>query len=220
MSEAPLPPDNPVTLREIVVEARDELLQWDRGFPGTARWMLVDPKQVIRSYLWQRSNRFTKPLRYLLVCVAIGLLMDWLIHQKLALNSILAPDTQLDNFLLQHTAVLQLLLLPLMALVLRLMFHGLRLRYVDALIALCYTQAQINLIGAGIIPLVALLPGDRAIVTATSLLMVCYSLWIWSSVAVGDAWRRWLAAILSLLLSQLLNSGFVWLLHRLMSTNS
>lgn len=210
-----LPPDNPVTLREIVQEAQSELLQWDRGFVGTALWLVRQPALVIRSYLWQRSPRFVKPLRYLLSCVAISLLMSWLIHTKFGLRTPWAPTGEFDNFLIENTAILQLILLPLMAVLLRLAFHGLQLRYVDALVTLAYTQAQVNLAGALLLSLVAVLPGDSHVVGGFSLVMVLYTLWIWFSVASGPRWRRALAAVVALVLSQLLNSGFVLLLQRL-----
>lgn len=210
-------PSNPVTLREILLETRDEVLQWDHGLPGTLHWLLRQPALVIRHYLWQRSGRFTKPLRFLLISVALTILMDWLVHRQLGWRSMVTPAADLDNFLIENSALLLLLILPIIALVFRLCFIGLRIRYVDALVTLAYTQSVINIIGALTILTLPWLPAQRIALTAISLLLLVYTLWVWSGVAIGPAWRRWLAALLTLLLGQVLNGLYLQLIKNLFS---
>lgn len=206
---------SPVTLTEILTEIRDETLQWDHGLPGTFRRLWLTPASVIRAYLWQRSNQYSKPLRYVLISVALGLLVNWFIHDKLGYSSILrSNESDVDQFIRDNAAVLTLLLLPLMAVVMRLLFHGLQIRYVDALVTLTYTQGQVNFASALLTPAVVFLPGSRYVVAAISLFLIVYLLWAWSSVAIGAAWRRWLAALLTLALSQALNGSMLWLLGR------
>lgn len=213
----PEQPNNPVTLREILQETRDEVLQWDHGLPGTLHWLLRQPALVIRHYLWQRSGRFTKPLRFLLLSVAVTILMDWLVHRQLGWRSLVTPAADLDNFLIENSAVLLLLILPIIALVFRLCFFGLQIRYVDALVTLAYTQSVVNLIGALIILALPLLPAQRIVLTAISLLLLVYTIWVWSSVAIGPAWRRWLAAIITLVLAQIANAFYLQLINYLFS---
>ena len=207
-------PDNPVTLRELLIEARDEALQWDRGFPGTVRWLLQQPTQVIRGLLWQRSHRFTRPLRFLLITVAIAVLMEWLIRDQFGWAGAASEQAKLDSFLLEHAAILQLMLLPLIAAFMRLCFFGLHVRYVDALVAMAYVQGMVNLLGALMLPLQTGYPYANWVTAAGGLLLVGYALWVWASVAIGPAWRRWLASVLLLLLSSLLNAVFLKLLER------
>lgn len=213
----PEQPNNPVTLREILQDTRDEVLQWDHGLPGTLHWLLRKPALVIRHYLWQRSGRFTKPLRFLLLSVAVTILMDWLVHRQLGWKSLVTPAADLDNFLIENSAVLLLLILPVIALVFRLCFFGLQIRYVDALVTLAYTQSVVNLIGALIILALPLLPAQRIVLTAISLLLLVYTIWVWSSVAIGAAWRRWLAAIITLVLAQVANAFYLQLINYLFS---
>lgn len=210
----PSTPEDLVTLRELLIEARDEALQWDRGFPGTVRWLVQQPTLVIRGLLWQRSQRFTRPLRFLLITVAIAVLMEWLIRDQLGWGSAASEQAKLDSFLLEHAAILQLLLLPLIAAFMRLCFFGLQLRYVDALVTMAYVQGMVNLLGALMLPLQADYPYANWLTGAAGLVLVGYALWVWASVAIGPAWRRWLASVLLLVLSSLLNAVFLKLLER------
>ncbi|WP_157591331.1 DUF3667 domain-containing protein [Permianibacter aggregans] len=209
----PEQPNNPVTLREILQETRDEVLQWDHGLPGTLHWLLRQPALVIRHYLWQRSGRFTRPLRFLLLSVAVTILMDWLVHRQLGWRSLVTPAADLDNFLIENSAVLLLLILPIIALVFRLCFFGLQIRYVDALVTLAYTQGLINFFGALMILLLPLAPAQRIVLIVVTLMMMMYTLWAWSSVAVGPVWRRWLAALGALVLAQVANAAYLQLIN-------
>jgi len=207
-------PAEPVTLRELLLDARDELLQWERGLPGTLRWLLQRPALVVRSFVWQRSPRFVRPLRFLLLSVAVFVLTDWFIHQQLGLKVVDGKRDAFADFLLEHIAVLQVLLLPLMALLMRLLFQGLQLRYVDALVTLGYSQAMVNLASALLLLLLVWWPANVLLQAGHTVLVVIYVLWAWASTGIGPAWRRWLAAVATLLLAQTLNAAFLALLAR------
>lgn len=208
------PPPTAVTLRELLLDTRDELLQWEHGLPGTLRWLLQRPVLVVRSFVWQRSPRFVRPLRLLLLSVAVYVLTDWFVHRQLGLKVTDAERNAFGEFLLEHIAVLQLLLLPLMALVMRLLFHGLQLRYVDALVTLGYSQAMVNLASALLLLALVWWPGNVWLQIGHTVLLVGYVLWFWAGTGVGPAWWRWLAAVGTLLLAQSLNTVFLSLLAR------
>lgn len=207
----------PVTLEEVLSEVGDEFLSLDRGLPGTMLALCLRPARVARAYLFERDRRYVRPLRYLLLSIALGLLASWIVLDKLGMRASLGASEralQQSSFLLEHAALLTLLVLPLVAGAMRLLFHGLKLRYLDALVLLAYTQAQVNLLS-----LLALgwlvLAGDNDGQGVLGLVAAVYLVWSWAGFAQGPAWRRWLAAVLSLVAGQLINAGVVSLVVKL-----
>ena len=219
MSERPNHRDEPVTLREIAAEFGDEFLSWDRGLPGTFIALFARPAAVARAYLIERSHKYTRPLRYLLLSIALSLLANWWAYDYRAAAQLLtAQEQQLREsvFLVEHAALLTLLILPLVALAMRAAFAGLQVRYVDALVLLGYTQAQVNLVSLAI-PLWHATVGTRLLDLPVTLVLVVYLVWAWASNAQGRGWRRWSAAMLAFILAQTINAAvvslMVWLAH-------
>ena len=199
----------PVTLREIGAELSAEYLQWDRGLPGTFVAVTLRAGAVARDYLERRGAAWVRPLRYLLLSILASVAVSWLAYERLGLAR--AQDaTGEAPFLLENAALLTLLILPLVAAVMRALFHGLGVRYVDALVVLGYTQAQANWFATAT-PLLLLagapaLPASLAFAVAVSAWLV----WSWAGFARGPAWRRWLSAAGTLVLGQAINGLVVW----------
>ena len=201
----------PVTLRNILAEAGDEFLSWDRGLLGTVSALCTRPAAVARAYLFERSRRYVRPLRYLVVSIALSVLASWIVLDQQGMRGRLGASAKVQqegSLLLEHAAILTLLVLPFVAGAMRLLFHGLRVRYVDALVVLAYSQAQVNLFSLLALAWLAA-SGNNAAQPPLSVLAVAYLLWSWASFAQGPAWRRWLAAAITLVAGQLINSAFV-----------
>ena len=208
----------PVTLRNILDEAGDEFLSWDRGLLGTVSGLCTRPAEVARAYLFERSRRYVRPLRYLVVSIALSVLASWWVLDQQGMREHLGASTKAiwqGSLLLEHAAIITLIVLPLVAGAMRLLFHGMRVRYVDALVVLAYSQAQVNLFQILAVAWLAAI-GNSAADLPVSLLAAAYLLWSWASFAQGPAWRRWLAAVLTLVAGQLINGVIVVLAIRLL----
>lgn len=112
-------------------------------------------------------------------------------------------------FVLDNAAVITLIVLPLVALLMRLCFIGLNVRFIDALVALFYTQGQVNLVGVMSVAAMALTNSQAANVPFVALTLI-YFVWAWASFASGPIWRRVLAAVLTLVLGQVINGLIVY----------
>lgn len=200
------PAKGPVTLREIGAELRAEFLEWDRGLPGTLRAVSVRPAEVARAYLERRDRRYTRPLRYLLLSIVASVAVSWLVYERIeVIDQADAERARNVPFLMEHAALLTLAILPGVAALMRGLFHGLGIRYVDALVLLGYTQAQANWFGlAAPLLLLAGVPKAGALVVAA--VVVAWLAWAWAGFGQGPAWRRWAAAIGTLVLGQALNA--------------
>jgi hypothetical protein len=210
MSEEPKR-TGPVTLGEIATGVRDEFTQWDRGFIGTFIAMIWKPAAVARGFLVERDPRYAKPWRYLIFSIVVNVAATWFALEQLGLRDRLRIGEQHSaqlSLILDNAALLTLLILPLAALAMRLFFVGLKVRYVDALVVLFYTQAQSNLYS--LISLAGLAILGRGVVDIPlAIFVVVYMLWAWASFATGPWWRRILAAIITLIATQALNAAIV-----------
>src|SRR5690606_26060035 len=100
-------------------------------------------------------------------------------------------------------------LIPLFAGILRLCFirHG--VRYVDALVVVSYTQAQLNLFSAAVVfPVVYV--GGMLFPAAAGIVALAYGVFAWASFPTTGRW--WARALLALALAQALNGGLVALI--------
>lgn len=201
----------PVTLGELARGVRDDLLQWDRGLIGTFIAMIWKPGAVARGFIFERDDRWAKPWRYLLFGVLVNVAATWFVLDNLNYRERLGISDRVDQlaFLLDNAAIVTLIVLPLVALAMRVCFLGLKMRYIDALIVLFYTQGQVNLLGALSLALMAATGSQAANVPITIAVLV-YFLWAWASFAVGAWWRRLLAALLTLVAGQAINGAVVY----------
>ena len=206
-----------LSIRDVFSEINDEFFSLDRGLPGTFLQLSWRPRDVIRSYLNERTRRFTRPLRYLLIAIALSLLVGWLAYDHFGAVAVLGETERKireSEWLVEHSALLTLLFLPVLALVIRLCFFGLNVRYIDALVTLGYTQAQVHLFSL-VLPIWHAAFSNRLADLPVTALVLAYLVWAWSSVADGPLWRRLLAAVFALFLAQTLNGlmlgGVLWL---------
>ncbi|MEZ5960723.1 MAG: DUF3667 domain-containing protein [Hyphomonadaceae bacterium] len=201
----------PLTLGELAAGVRDDLFQWDRGLVGTFIGLLWKPGRVIRGFIEDRDERYAKPWRYLIFGVLANVAATWFVLDNLGYRERLGLGGQSEQiaFLLDNAAVITLVVLPLVALSMRLCFIGLNVRYIDALVALFYTQGQVNLFGVASVAAMALLNSQAANPAFVALTLI-YFVWAWSSFASGPIWRRVLASVLTLVLGQVINGVIVY----------
>lgn len=213
-------PQGPVTLRELLGGIRDEFLQWDRGLIGTFIALLWRPASVARGFLNDRDPRYVKPWRYLVVSIAVSVAAQWFAFDQLGLRAQLSdPERQMRqaSFLLDNAALLTLVVLPLIAAAMRLFYIGLKVRYVDTLVLLCYTQGQTNLLRLTGIALLALNAHAYAQM-ALGVALIAYLVWAWAGFGAGPWWRRLLAALLSLVAAEAINTAVVLGILRMHAT--
>jgi hypothetical protein len=201
----------PITLRELAAGVRDDLLQWDRGLLGTFIGLTWKPGRVIRGFIEDRDERYSKPWRYLLFSVVAYVAATWFVLDNLGLRAELGLDQNRDQiaFLLDNAAILTLAILPFAAVIMRVCFIGLNVRYIDALVALFYTQGQTNLYGVLSVALLALTHSQAANVPI-SIAIIVYLFWAWAAFARGPWWRRLLASFLTLVGAQAMSGLLVY----------
>lgn len=196
---------------ELAAGVRDDLFQWDRGIVGTFIGLIWKPGRVIRGFLEDRDERHAKPWRYLLFGVLANVVAAWFVLDNLGYRGALGLGNQSAQiaFVLDNAAIITLVVLPLVALSMRICFIGLNVRYIDALVALFYTQGQVNLYGVASVAAMALTNSQAANLPFIALTLI-YFVWAWASFASGPMWRRLLAAVLTLTLGQIINGLVVY----------
>lgn len=207
MSEA----KHPLTFRELAAGVRDDLFQWDRGIVGTFIGLIWKPRRVIRGFLYERDERYANPWRYLIFSVLANVAAAWFVLDNLGYRETLGIERQSDQiaFVLDNAAIITLAVLPMVALIMRLCFVGLNVRYIDALVVLFYTQGQVNLLGVTSVATMAITTSQTANIPFIALTLI-YLIWAWTSFASGPIWRRVLAAMLTLIFGQAINGALVY----------
>lgn len=190
---------------------RDDFLQWDRGLIGTFVTLCWRPARVPRAYIYERDTGFTAPWRYLLFAVLVSVTATWLVIKNVDLpqQTPVASGNAHLGFLLDNAALLTLLTLPIFALAMRICFIGLRVRYVDALVVLFYTQGHIDLLSLGSLGVLALTKSEAAAAWLQPVLLI-YFVWACAAFAKGPWWWRVLAAFATLVACQLVNAAVVY----------
>lgn len=208
----------PITLGELARGVRDDFLQWDRGLVGTFITMCWRPARVPRALIYERDDRYTSPWRYLLFAVLASITASWFVLDVLDYRTRLGIENQMQqaSFLMDNAALLTLITLPVVALAMRICFIGLKVRYIDAVIVLFYTQGQANLFGIIALAVLAATGSTAANLPVTAAVML-YFIWAWASFATGPWWRRILAAALTLITGQFINATIVLGVLRVMA---
>lgn len=215
MNDSPKRQD--VTIRSLLSEVKREYLQLDYGLLATFAMVLRRPSDVVYAYIHRTSDRYTKPLAFLIASVGISLLINWVVFDWLAIDYPLDADGgPTDAIVREYMMALTLLILPLIALCMRLFFWRLSLSYVAALVVLAYTQAAVNLVNILLfLPLILLFEPSAKLAPLMNFGLLCYVMWAWASCAKGHVLLRWGAAFLSLVAAQTLNVGLLWLVNQI-----
>lgn len=215
MGDSPKKQD--VTVQALLHEVKNEYLQLEHGLLATFLMLLRRPSDVVFAYINRTSNAYTRPLAFLMASVGISLFINWLVFERLAIEYPLETGGgEADRFIRDYLMALTLLILPLIALCMRLFFWRLSLSYVAALVVLAYTQAIVNLINSLLLlPLILLYEPFVKLAPLMNLGLLCYVMWAWAGCARGHVLLRWGAAFMSVLAAQVLNVGLLWLVKQI-----
>ncbi len=206
----PNPPQRPrsMTLEAVGREVADELFSFDRGFLHTFVRLWVEPLNVVRRYVHERDARLTRPVRYLLITVAITTAAAWLLVSQLGLARHLrmSPEALAQwEFLTKNTSWIVFLVLPFVILIIR-EFDRVRgdLAAVSAAAMVTYTQAQVLWVQLIVAVPLAYLPWRWPGAVA----MLLISLWLyvlWVKHLGRPWWRSALGALLALVVAFVVN---------------
>lgn len=64
-----------ITFKRLVNEAFSESFGWDASFLKTTKALLVEPQQVVLSYINGIRKKYMNPFRYMLICLTISLIV-------------------------------------------------------------------------------------------------------------------------------------------------
>ena len=197
-------PQGPLTLRQLGQEFREEVLSLDRGLAGTFLALWRAPADVARGYVARRDPRYVRPLRYLMIAVTVNIALAWLWLER---DAAAGSERARATFLLEHSVLLLFVVVPVLALLMRVLLGRLQVSLLDAFVVLGYTQAQVTWIAS--LATLATGAGPAWLPQALSLGAAAYLVWAWASFARGATWARWCAALAMLVLGQVANDLIV-----------
>ena len=196
-----------LTWREILQDLRENLIGDERGLWYTFRRAWRNPRGLAFDHVQRRDGAAVRPLRYLLLAVAIYSTVSWWLLSKAPWpRALVLSELQMRQaeFSIQHAGLLVLVILPLFALLVHLLSLR-RVRLLPILVMLSYAQSQVLLAQALLVTPLALF-ASQALAVGPSLLLAVYLWWAVAGVLPGPRWRAWLLALLALAGAQLLNN--------------
>ena len=201
---------SPLTVRSALHDLGEGLFGWERGFLYTLRRSVLEPARLARDYVEQRSQAPVRPLRYLLLAIALySALVWWWVGELGGGRASTLSGEQLEQaqWLTRHAAWMVALVLLPMAWLLKLGSGG-RISGMLALCLLAYVQANALLLNA----LLQTPSGQYAPVWLPMLINLVVLGYVLSAMATlhgAPRWRGWLLAIGVLVAGQLVNAGVV-----------
>ncbi len=176
------------TLRSILTQLVTDAFDLNRGLLFTAVALFRRPGRVVREYVSGATVRYTNPVKYLVVCVA---LVVFATIQLGATGEVAGGFTagygadsaakvqRVTELLNRYMNVLMALAVPFMAAASRLFFRRAGLNYAEHLIFNLYVYAQQSLLFLPFVPFLGLrLPALRALpLLAYCLAMLVYYAW-------------------------------------------
>ncbi len=210
------PPRGALTVGEIWQDLADGLFSFERGLPYTFATLWWKPATQARRYLATRDPALIRPLRYLLVAVAVYSALTWALLSQFADFAELGATGQQvaqTELVLRHAAWLVLLILPLIALLMRVLAWRSPLRFIDALVLLAYAQAQV-LLGQALLVVPVAVFGSNLLAQIVGTLISLYMVFAIATFIPTRRWWAWIAAVLTVVLGTLANAVIVQLFFR------
>lgn len=176
------------TVRGVVTHLATDAFDLNRGLLFTAVELFRRPGEVVREYVSGATVRYTNPVKYLVVCVALTVFLTVKVGAAGEMGSGFAEGSgadsaaraqQVTELLNQYLNVLMALAVPFMAAASRLLFRRAGLNYAEHLIFNLYVYAQQSLLFLPFAPLWGLrLPGPKSLpMLAYCLAMLVYYVW-------------------------------------------
>lgn len=161
-----------LTWHSLIVEVFHFFSHIEKGFFFTSYKLLIRPDKVIGEYLEGKRKKYTKPVSLYLIWVAIHLLAfqlirDWMNYENLRTGHLLwVKGGEQQLFVVKHSNVFGLLLLPVLSFLLWLFVARPKLNYIESLVATLYSLAAIELLIFFQIVLAGLLLGTNFLTNA------------------------------------------------------
>ena len=187
-----------VNARYLFVELLGGAFQLDHGFIFTARELLLRPGKSLHAFLAGQRRSFSRPFGFLLLASAFYVLVSYWLGTGTVLGEFLSgvdgasesSSIGILKWLASHYTYASLLLLPLFALCMRLIFFKSGLCYSEHLVVSMFVKGELALLMSGIYPLLELSPVVFAV--------VWMFLGLYPFYALGQvfSYRHWLLRIL------------------------
>lgn len=134
-----------LTWRSLAGELFHFLTHIEKGFLNTSWRLLIWPDRVIGEYLSGKRKKYFKPVSLYLIWVAIHLLAyqfvtEWMHYENLRTSR----ETQ--TFIVKHSNMFGLLLMPILSFVLWLIVTRPKLNYIESFAAIVYTFAAVEIL--------------------------------------------------------------------------
>jgi len=134
-----------LTWRSLVGEIFHFFTHLERGFLNTSWRLLIWPDRVIGEYLSGKRKKYFKPFSLYLIWVAIHLLayqliIGWMHYENLRTGQ----ETQ--TFIVKHSNMFGLMLIPILAFVLWLIVTRSKLNYIESFAVIVYTFAAVEML--------------------------------------------------------------------------
>jgi hypothetical protein len=176
------------TVRGILTHLVTDAFDLNRGLLFTAVALFRRPGEAVREYVSGATVRYTNPVKYLVVCVALAVFATIQVGATGEIAGGFAEGAgergameaqRVTEVLDRYMNVLMAAAVPFMAAASRLFFRRARLNYAEHLIFNLYVYAQQSLLFLPFVPLMALrTPGLKALpMLAYSLAMLVYYAW-------------------------------------------
>ncbi len=181
----------------VFAELVDKLLPLDQGILFTSKHLITRPGAMMRDYLDGKRAKFSKPLQFLLLMVAISLIFfsqeDFLSGMKDGMNSSdksqKPGDQEVSKLVTQwisdYMTALIVGIVPFTALVARWLFRMLDLNFAEHIVINCYLIGGGTLMGMPIMLATKLMGEDVMSATMTSLISLVYiGYFIWGYIGI------------------------------------
>jgi len=182
-----------LTVRGIVSHLVTDALDLNRGLLFTATALFRRPGEAVREYLAGATVRYTNPVKYLLVLVALTVLMFMrldvvemqvgMVSGEVAQKSAEAQrlQAQFSAWMSQHMNLLMIACVPVIAWLSRRLFRPAGFTYAEHLVFNVFAYAQMCLLSLLVLPLTQAAGLGRPGMMAASLVNVAYYVWALAS---------------------------------------
>ncbi|MEO5783353.1 MAG: DUF3667 domain-containing protein [Ginsengibacter sp.] len=140
-----------LTWRSLLNEIFHFFSHIEKGFMYTSYRLLIRPDKLIGEYLEGKRKKYFKPLSLYLIWVTVHLLAyqlvtGWMHYENFRTGNFIVNGGETGTYILQHTNLFGLLLLPILSFCLWLIVSRPKLNYIENFVALIYAFAATEIL--------------------------------------------------------------------------
>lgn len=199
----------PITVKNVSVELRQHVVQFDHGFLYTIKMLLLRPGHTIREYFDGKRVKIVKPIKFLFWMTAASFFVSHYFRlEKTMLDQMEASKGANDfgrkasEWAFENPMLMQLLYMPVIAWFAWLLFRKQGRNFAEHFVTFCYSSGMLALISVLFIPII-FITGKFSWFNAYSLLTfvvwILYTTWIYRQMfrlkSVGGALMKSTIAI-------------------------